>query len=277
MEHPSKLIDSNIIGKLTYLPSLMGLEIASCDVTIVRSIYSSDLYIISRTRTKSTADRALAEVHRAKKSLSWWTGFDEDYPHCKSDLEAKGWVSNGIEVGMFAEIEKISRPQVREDLQILSLSDKKKLDDFLEVQRQRSPHSARSLTSFYTGAAPYLFSPEAPLKMFIEYAQNKPVATSAAFLDAKTVGIWNVVTLAAFRRRGIGTAMALHALFSVSDSSDRRIGVLVATKEGRSIYEKVGFQKVKDFSFFNKGRFFEQNIKNDPLIDFPLFQRQGIR
>jgi hypothetical protein len=86
MEHPSELIDSNVVGKLTYLPSLMGLKIVSCDVTIVCSEYSFDLYTICRTRTKSAIDRALTEVCRAEKSFSWWTGFDDDYPHCKNDL-----------------------------------------------------------------------------------------------------------------------------------------------------------------------------------------------
>jgi hypothetical protein len=42
MEHPSELIDSNTMGKLTYLPSLMGLEIASDDVTIVHKYSTTD-------------------------------------------------------------------------------------------------------------------------------------------------------------------------------------------------------------------------------------------
>ncbi|MDR0661763.1 MAG: GNAT family N-acetyltransferase, partial [Holosporales bacterium] len=154
---------------------------------------------------------------------------------------------------------KVSHSQAREDLQILPLNNEKRLNDFLEVQKQQIPRAARSLPAFYTSAAPYLFSPKSPLRIFVGYVQNKPVATSAAFLDAKTVGIWNVSTLSAFRQKGIGTTMTLHALFSASDFSSHRIGVLVATKEGRSVYEKIGFRGVKDFPIFNKGRLFEQN------------------
>jgi ribosomal protein S18 acetylase RimI-like enzyme len=70
-------------------------------------------------------------------------------------------------------------------------------------------------------------------------------------LDENTAGVWDVVTLPQFRRRGIGTDMTLQALFHAFDNFGRRIGVLAAGELGESVYRKIGFQKLKDFYVFN--------------------------
>ena len=62
-------------------------------------------------------------------------------------------------------------------------------------------------------------------------------------------GIYAVATLPEARRRGVGTAMTLHAM-----AEGRRRGasmaVLQATDFGRPVYERIGFSVAFDYALY---------------------------
>jgi ribosomal protein S18 acetylase RimI-like enzyme len=255
MKHISKLLDENMIGKFRYLPSLMSMDVSSCDgaVIINSGIFSDMFNIVCEIRNKKALQSAAEKFHSEKIPFACWIGFDNDYPECKNDLEEMGFVCDEHESGMFAEIEKLSREKKCAELQISPVDDSKKLNDFIQIYRELMPHDADAIKMFYERASEHILNPESSLKLFVGYFHNQPAATSALFMDENAAGVWDVTTLPQFRRRGIGTDMTLHALFHAFDNFGHRIGVLTASEDGEPVYRKIGFQKLKDFYIFNVG------------------------
>jgi ribosomal protein S18 acetylase RimI-like enzyme len=241
-----------MIGKFVYLPSLMGMDVADGDVTVINSGISSDMFnIVCRARDKNAMMTAIDKFRHLKIPFAWWIGFDDDYPQCKSDLEKLGFVCDEHESGMFAEIEKLSRGKKCDELQIHLVDNAKKLNDFIRIYQELIPHDANVIKIFYERASEHILNPKSSLKLFVGYFQDQPAATSALFMDENSAGVWDVTTLPQFRRKGIGTDMTLRTLFHAFDNFGRRIGVLTASKDGEPVYRKIGFQKLKDFYVFN--------------------------
>jgi ribosomal protein S18 acetylase RimI-like enzyme len=252
MMNISKLLDENKIGKFTYLPSLMRMDVTDDKVTVINSGIPSDMFnIVCRAKSKNALNSALQKFRDLKLPFAWWVGFDDDYSECKNDLEKLGFACDEHESGMFAEIEKLSRDRKCDELQISLVDDEKKLDDFVQIYQELIPHDAKAIGEFFERASEHILHPESSLKLFVGYFQDQPAATSSLFLNENTAGVWDVTTLPQFRRRGIGTDMTLQALFYAFDNFGHRIGVLTASKDGEPVYRKIGFQKVKDFYVVN--------------------------
>jgi ribosomal protein S18 acetylase RimI-like enzyme len=252
MPDVSKLLDANMIGKFTYLPTLMDMEVIDGEVTVINSGILSDMFnIVCRARDKNAMVSAIDKFRRLKIPFARWVGFDDDYPECKSDLEKLGFVCDEHESGMFAEIEKLSREKKCDELQIRLVDDIKKLDDFIQIYCELIPCDTDAIKIFYERASEHILNPESLLKFFVGYFQDQPAATSALFMDENSAGVWDVTTLPQFRRRGIGTDMTLQTLFYAFDNVGRCIGVLIASEDGEPVYRKIGFQKLKDFYVFN--------------------------
>jgi ribosomal protein S18 acetylase RimI-like enzyme len=251
MKHISRLLDANMIGKFMYLPMLMSMDVTSCNgAVIINSGISSDMFnIVCGIRNKNALRSAMKKFRN--EPFACWIGFDDDYPECKKDLEETGFVCNEHESGMFAEIAKLSREKKCNELQISLADNSKRLNDFIKIYRELIPQDANAIEKFYGRASEHILNPESSLKLFVGYFRDQPAATGALFMDENTAGVWDVVTLPQFRRRGIGTDMTLHALFYAFDNFGRRIGVLSASEDGEPVYRKIGFQKLKDFFVFN--------------------------
>jgi ribosomal protein S18 acetylase RimI-like enzyme len=251
----SALLDTNMIGKFAYLPSLMGMDVTSCSgAVIINSGISSDMFnIVCEIRSPKALRFAVKKIRDKKLPFACWVGFDDDYPQCKNDLEEMGFVCDEHESGMFAEIKELPPEKRCNELQISLVDDAKKLKDFIQIYCELIPHDADAIEMFYERAAEHILNPESSLKLFVGYFHGQPAATSALFMDKNTAGVWDVVTLPQFRRKGIGTDMTLHALFYAFDNFGRRIGVLTASENGEPVYRKIGFQKLKDFFVFNIG------------------------
>jgi ribosomal protein S18 acetylase RimI-like enzyme len=252
MMNISKLLDANMIGKFTYLPSLMNMDITNGDVTMINSWISSDMFnIVCQTKSKDAMIAAAEKFRHLQIPFAWWIGFDDDYPECKNDLEKLGLACDEHESGMFAEIEKLSRSKKCDELQIRLIDNAKILDYFIRIYQELIPHDAGAIEMFFERASEHILNPELSLKLFIGYFRDQPVATSALFLDENSAGVWDVTTLPQFRRKGIGTDMTLQTLFYAFDNFGRRVGVLTASEDGEPVYRKIGFQKLKDFYVVN--------------------------
>jgi ribosomal protein S18 acetylase RimI-like enzyme len=89
---------------------------------------------------------------------------------------------------------------------------------------------------------------EAPGTRFcVRVVDDKPVATSAVYIDGRVAGISFVTTFEAFRRRGIGQAMTEYALCEGIEAG-RELAHLEAEAAARRIYERMGFRIVATYA-----------------------------
>jgi predicted GNAT family acetyltransferase len=84
------------------------------------------------------------------------------------------------------------------------------------------------------------------LSLYLGWLDGVPVATALRASSHRIAGVFNVATVPAYRRRGLGSAMTLRAAL------DRReegcLGsYLQASPSGRHLYARLGYRHVADY------------------------------
>jgi len=86
--------------------------------------------------------------------------------------------------------------------------------------------------------------PEATV--YVGYTDGEPVSTGLGIRTGRTIGIYNIATLEAARRRGYGAAMTMRIVDDgAADGCD--VAILQASDMGRPIYERLGFRTVVEY------------------------------
>ena len=102
----------------------------------------------------------------------------------------------------------------------------------------RSPEGLRILR---VDAAGLLLENGSPLRLYLGEVDGVPAATAEADIGGGVVGLYNICTAAAWRRRGIATAMTLRALAD-GLADGWTTAVLQASAAGAKIYGPLGFE-----------------------------------
>ena len=79
---------------------------------------------------------------------------------------------------------------------------------------------------------------------YVAYLDGEPVATAATVTAAGAVGVYNVATLPAHRRRGHGEAVVRYALARAREESGCERTILQSTEHGLQLYLSMGYQTV---------------------------------
>jgi predicted acetyltransferase len=82
-----------------------------------------------------------------------------------------------------------------------------------------------------------------PIRHYLGYLGDQPVATSTLSLGAGVAGIYNVATLAEARGRGMGAALTLQPLREAAGMG-WQCGILQSSEMGYSVYQRLGFKEV---------------------------------
>lgn len=111
---------------------------------------------------------------------------------------------------------------------------------------------------FYRRAATALCMPECPATLLVAYLDGQLAAVAEVYRTASgcspagdaasldVAGLYNVCTLEAFRRRGLGTAVTRAALRHARQAGCRHV-VLQASGEGYRVYARLGFRDAGRF------------------------------
>jgi len=92
-----------------------------------------------------------------------------------------------------------------------------------------------------------IFIPQ--FRTYLALLNGKPVGTSQLFLSEGVAGIYNVTCLPEARGLGIGSAVTLAPLLDAREMG-YRIGILQASKQGYSVYRRLGFQDFGNLSLY---------------------------
>ena len=84
---------------------------------------------------------------------------------------------------------------------------------------------------------------------FVGYLDDQPVATGSLFRSETVAGVFGIAVVEAVRGRGIGEAMTWEVLRAGRDAGCR-IGALQSTEMAIPLYEKLGFETVETYHFF---------------------------
>ncbi|GEM_PF-1406004 len=211
------------------------------------------------------AVRSFFDQHGAP--YTWWLGplsgagdGAEQGANIPAALATHGFAVGEVETGMYLPLvnAELEEPAPTPGLDIRVVRDAAGVADFASVLAANWNPPDGEVLRFHRRAAPALCSPGFAATLLVAYqdgqlagaaevyrtASGHPTAGDTASLDV--AGVYNVCTLEAFRRRGLGTAVTRAALGHAGQAGCRH-AVLQASGEGYRVYARLGFRDVGRF------------------------------
>ena len=245
---PAAAADANFVTHASWLQRrLSGMEVFDRpDLLVIDSGLPCDTFnFVCRARLGPDArDRArgpLDYFRQVERPFSWWVGPTDRPPDLHDVLCAVGLEPSETELAMVAHLSRLRRGEKVPELRIERVRSERSLRDFATVSAANWTPPDTQVIRFYQLAAAALLSADSPLWLYLGYVDDTPVATAELTAAEGVVGLYNISTLAPYRRRGFGTAMTLAPLI---DARERGYdtAVLQAAPDGVGIYERVGFR-----------------------------------
>jgi ribosomal protein S18 acetylase RimI-like enzyme len=243
-------MEDNLAGHFSFLPGVTeGMLVEEApDLVLVDSGLPTDTFnAICRARlgrdgaARERIQESILHFRRRNLPFSWWLGPRSMPATLDEELEKCGLSLAEQELGMAADISRVSGPAITADgLEIRRISDEHALSDYARVLAANCDPPDEAVCAFYARVLTAVLQPDCPARLFLGYAEGKPVAASECFLWGGVAGIYNVVTLTTARRRGFGSALTIAAILEASKTG-YRTAVLQASAQGQAIYARLGF------------------------------------
>jgi GNAT superfamily N-acetyltransferase len=193
---------------------------------------------------------AIDSFTRTGRPFSWWHGPADQPPDLATYLQAAGLRPAERELAMVANLAALpSDTPLPDGLSIQRVRTARQLNHFAAIVAAGWTPPDQHVLRFYARATPALLRPDAPLWLYVGYLGDVPVATAELTVGGGVVGLYNIITQPAYRRRGVGTAMTLQPLRDAHEQG-ATTAILQASDEGARVYSRVGFTPLGDIREF---------------------------
>jgi len=196
--------------------------------------------VLDAANVDAQIDYVLAEFQDRHVPMMWHVG-PSSPPNLPDLLQDRGLVHVEDEPGMAIDLHTMNEGlETPGYLQISRVHTDMDLRNWVSVWAFDSSEEVMGdLTDIHRQ---FGFDGQNPWRYYVGLVDGKPVATSLLFLGEKAAAIHWVVTLPAWRRRGIGAAMTVRAL-NDARAAGHQLAVLTASPEGIVVYRKLGFRE----------------------------------
>jgi GNAT superfamily N-acetyltransferase len=249
-------LEENLHGHFTFVQQRHpGMTVDDrADLLLVDSALPTDTFNkIARARlTEATADRRIAEAvgyfRSRRRPFAWLVGPGSRPLDLDRRLPEHGLHPAEHDLGMALDLADLtSPPDPPPGLDLRRVRTTAELADFAAIGAANWEPPDPSVVSFYQDAAPLLLQPDCPMQLFVGYLDGHPAAASELFVGGGIAGLHGVSTLAAFRGRGLGSALT----WAAADQA-RRLGLptiilQASSEEGQRVYARLGFRPCCDF------------------------------
>jgi GNAT superfamily N-acetyltransferase len=173
-------------------------------------------------------------------ALTWWMEPPLQRADWEPVLAKYGFGYSDDTPGMAADLQALNEPQQRVDgIEVRVVADEESLHAWAHVFTLGYGLPADWEPSVYDLQSKLGLG--FPLRNYLGYWNNEPIATSSVFFGAGVAGIYSVATLPQARGKGIGAATTLRPLHNARELG-YRIGVLQSSEMGYNVYKKLGFR-----------------------------------
>jgi ribosomal protein S18 acetylase RimI-like enzyme len=128
-------------------------------------------------------------------------------------------------------------------LTIRRVSDAASMADWTAASAFGFETSAANVQPYHDAYSALGFAADAPFQHFVGYLAGAPVTSATLLLAAELAGIYDVSTVRAMRRQGLGAAIT-HACLAAAQVRGYRRAVLQASDEGVGVYTRLGFREL---------------------------------
>ncbi|NIM94552.1 MAG: GNAT family N-acetyltransferase [Anaerolineales bacterium] len=203
--------------------------------------------------TRNNVDEIIEETVAYFKSkdvirFTWWDEPGTKPTDLRDHLQAHGFTYDegppGMAVDLLALNEDITAPS---DLRIKHVSDAGTLKQWISTLVSGFELPTISEVAFFDLFIGLGF--DLPLRNYVGFRNEEPIATAELFLGAGVAGIYGVATVPKARRQGIGAALTLAPLREAR-AMGYRIGILHSSEMGLGLYRHLGFQEYCKMSHY---------------------------
>ena len=242
--------DANLVLHATWVQSRLegGRVESSAALVVSDSGLPCDTFnLVCRARldgaARPTVDGVLAYFARVDRPFSWWRGPVDRPRDLDRVLLDAGLTAAESELAMAADLRRL-RPEQESPpgLRIVRARTARQISDFARVNAANWTPPDRHVIRFYELAAPLLQRTDSPLRLYVGYVEDEPVATAELDVSDGAVGLYNIATVGAHRRKGIGAAMTLRPLLDAR-AEGHTLAVLQASADGQGLYARLGFEE----------------------------------
>ncbi|MSO99099.1 MAG: GNAT family N-acetyltransferase [Rhodospirillaceae bacterium] len=132
-------------------------------------------------------------------------------------------------------------------LDIKRISNKQGVLDFAGLVSAATKPPNPHIADFYTDASIAIVTPNAPMKLYVGYAGDKPVATAETYYAHGVVGLSNIVADSSTAGKGYAPALLIAALRDAKRTGQTTAFVQVDAAS-KPIYERIGFKPAGQFT-----------------------------
>ncbi len=201
--------------------------------------------VIHTALTTSDPDTKIEEVLDSFKArnqlMSWWVSPSSSPEDLSLRLEAHGLAFTFQDVGMALELSNLKETfAMPAGLVIERVKDAQTLQTWLHTFGLGYDLDERILVEYSKLVTSVPRDQHLVGPFYLARLHGEPVATSALCCAAGVAGIYEVCTVPFARGRGIGAAITRAPLLDARDMG-YRIAVLQASKQGKPVYQRLGF------------------------------------
>jgi GNAT superfamily N-acetyltransferase len=222
----------------------------SADLLLVDSgLPSKALNIVGRStlHPRFAIDRIEAAVKRfrAKSSpLTWILGPLSGHGTMEPALKDLGLACAEEEWMMAMPLDTGNVPgTLPSGFDIKRVATNAQLEQFADVLGGSTTPPDDSIKTFFTDTKEAAIAPASPLRLYVGYVNNEPVAVLEAFSAHGIICFYAMAALASTRGKGYAGALLLSALKEAKKAGLRFAG-LQTPEAGRALYERIGFKPV---------------------------------
>lgn len=252
-----KAMEENMRFHMTYFARKADVLqlISQSDVTVVKSEISDDTFnyiLAARFFENNVSDRVTSIIELFQKAnlpFSWWIGQSDTPENLAEILIEQGLVFKEEDVGMFLKLADFQEVELQKMLRFEKVVSHSELRDFSEIIVSVGGHS-EAFDKIYSKIPEEFYSQENSFEMYVGYLNDQPILSGILVVHADVAGIYYVATIPHQRRKGFGTEMMMHLLIEAKKRGIH-VATLQASKEGKSLYERLGFTACSTFREFS--------------------------